>query len=71
MPSDPFPNSVLLTPKQVMTMLGMDRTSFYDFTTANPAFPRQVVVGKTKKGGEVKRYRKSQVMAFLELLSSE
>ena len=69
--ADPFPNSVLLTAKQVMTILAMDRSSFYEFVASNPQFPKQVIVGKTKKSGEIRRYRKSQVLAFIDLLGGE
>jgi hypothetical protein len=58
----------LLTAQQVMTMLSMDRTTFYRLAATEPNFPKPVVVGRDKKGREVKRYKKWLVLLYLETL---
>lgn len=49
-------------------MLSLDRTTFYRCAATEPNFPKPVVVGKDKKGREVKRYKKYVVMLYLESL---
>jgi predicted DNA-binding transcriptional regulator AlpA len=64
---DPFPNTELLTSGQVGTIMGMKRTAWTEYLENNPAFPKAVVIGKTKNGREIRRFRKSDVFAFIHL----
>ena len=49
-------------------MLSMEKTAFYAFIAIQPMFPKPVEIGKTKGGQVIKRYRKSQVLAFVDLV---
>ena len=70
MARDSFPDKEMLQAHEVMHLLSMDRSSFAEFTKQQPLFPKAVVIGKTKKGGEIRRYRKCQVLAFIDLIGS-
>ncbi len=63
-----YDNKELLKPEEVMEMLSMEKTSFYDFLKSQPMFPKPIEIGKTRKGQPIKRYRKRQVMAFIDLM---
>jgi predicted DNA-binding transcriptional regulator AlpA len=60
----------MLTAAEVAQMLGMERTSFYRFRQARPDFPRPVVLYKTAKGRPVERWRRREVLAFIDLLAA-
>ena len=62
MTEDPYPGKVLLTPKEVYTMLGVSKTHFYRKVKTAPGFPRPVsLAGET-------RYRKMDVARYLDRL---
>jgi hypothetical protein len=56
-----------MTPKEVAQMLGFSRTGFAIFLAANPLFPCIKAVGKTKGGGDLKRYIRTEVEAYKTL----
>jgi excisionase family DNA binding protein len=60
---DPYPGKVLLTPKEVWTMLGMEKSTFYRMRKRKEdRFPRPRLVG-----GQT-RYRKDEVLAWVQTL---
>lgn len=62
---DPYPRRILLSPKELMVMLSMDRSTWYEFL-ADPTtgFPKPVIVGKTASGKARHRWRKIEVLAW-------
>lgn len=67
--SDPYPRQELLGPKELMSLLAMDRSTWYEFLQdPTTRFPPAVVVGKTKNGKPRLRWRKWQVYAWIDLL---
>ena len=68
MPHDPFPDRVLLTAQQAMRLLSLDRTTFYSCAESEPLFPKAVIVGRNSKGQPVKRYRKRDLLCYVELI---
>jgi predicted DNA-binding transcriptional regulator AlpA len=63
---DPHPKKSVLTTEEVMVMLSMRKTSFYEFVAHTPSFPKPRVMGQTRKGKPILRYPKEKVLAFLE-----
>ncbi len=53
--------------RRVMGLLG--RNEFTDFIASEPLFPKPVTVGMTEKKRPRLRYKKTQVLAFIELMS--
>lgn len=49
-------------------MLSLDRTTFYECAESEPLFPKALVVGKNKRGQAVKRYRKTDLLCYVELI---
>lgn len=68
---DPYPGRELLTPTEVRRLLGFsDARDFDEFVKTAERFPKSVTLGKTKQGRTRTRFKKAQVMAFIELLGS-
>lgn len=68
---DPYPGRELLDLSEVRNIMGMERSTFARWLESDAAkmFPRPVVVGFTPKLKKpVLKYKKSLVMAFVELL---
>ena len=64
---DPYPRRALLSQKELMAMLSMDRSTWYEFRADPTAgFPAPVQVGRGKNGKPRLRWRKWQVIAWLE-----
>lgn len=61
----------LLRAEEVMEMLSMEKTAFYDFLKHQPLFPKPIEIGKTRKGQPIKRWRKRSVLAFIDLVGGE
>ncbi len=71
--SDPFPKQLLLDRAEVRGLLGMSRTGFERWLASEAAkgFPKPVEVDKTPKGRPVLKWKKVQVLAFIDLLGSQ
>ena len=68
---DPFPNQVLLSLKEVLTLLGMSRNTFKEFLADNTTgFPKPIPMGKERNGKVRQRWRKSDVLAYIHLRAS-
>ncbi len=68
---DPFPGKELLDLSEVRNIMGMERSTFARWLESDAAkmFPRPVSVGVTPKAKRpILKYRKSLVLAFIELL---
>lgn len=71
---DPFPGVELLDRDQVRKLLGMERTSFERWLKGPSAklFPAAVPIDYTpQKKRPVLRWKKTQVLAFLDLLGPD
>jgi predicted DNA-binding transcriptional regulator AlpA len=58
----------LLTLPEVAKIMGMGRTSFYEWLKDHDDFPKAVVIGTSKKGREIKRWKRKAVESYVELL---
>ena len=69
---DPYPRKVLLSQKECMVMLSMDRSTWFEFR-ADPqnGFPLPVVVGRTPNGHPRHRWKKWEVIAWYERLQHD
>lgn len=64
---DPYPKQLLLGPKELKTLLGLDRSTWAEFLKdPTSGFPRPVRIGTTQAGRERVRWRKLEVYAWLE-----
>ena len=50
-----------------MVMLSMRKTAFHEFAAHQPRFPKPIIVGKSRRGKPILRYKKEQILAFIEL----
>jgi excisionase family DNA binding protein len=55
----------LLTATEVAKMLGFSRSTFYEWLKEHPEFPKSVALG-----GNVKKWKRKQVEAFIDLLGT-
>ena len=70
--NDPFPRRELLGKAEVRELLGFGRTAFDQWLKSDDArgFPKPVRIGETPKGRPVLKWKKSLVMAFIDLLGA-
>ena len=70
---DPFPGQELLDRDQVQRLMGMERSTFARWLASDSAdhFPKPVQVGKTPKGRAILKWKKSKVIAFIDLLGAD
>jgi predicted DNA-binding transcriptional regulator AlpA len=61
----------LLTAAEVARLFGMSRATFREWVKTQPGFPKAVILGKTKANKVIKKWRRRQVMSFIELLEQE
>lgn len=63
---DPYHHQTVLSQKEVMEMLSLSRSSWYEFI-ADPdsGFPTALVIGKSKTGKPIRRWSKIEIMAWL------
>jgi hypothetical protein len=55
-----------MSPKDLRKFLRLDGIGLPSFLRANPSFPRPLIVGKTKRGRDIKRFRVLDVVAYIE-----
>lgn len=64
---DPYPRQLLLGPKELQLLLGLDRSTWAEFLQdPTSEFPRAVRIGTTAAGRARVRWRKLEVYMWLE-----
>jgi hypothetical protein len=56
----------LMSVKDLRKFLSLDGIGVPSFLRVNPTFPRPIVIGKTKRGTDIKRFRVMDVVAYIE-----
>jgi predicted DNA-binding transcriptional regulator AlpA len=63
---DPYPGRVMLGPKELMSLLSMDKSTWYEFLEdAGAGFPAPAQVGTTATGKDRRRWWKDEVYSWL------
>lgn len=71
--ADPFPNQELLDRQEVLHLLAMSLSAWKRFlsTDIGKKFPKPVMLGTGPKGRSILRWRKREVVGFIDLLDRE
>jgi hypothetical protein len=66
-PGQPTVNDTeLMSFKDLREFLRLDGIGLPSFLRANPSFPRPLILGQTKCGRDIKRFRVLDVVAYIE-----